>query len=80
MDCGRDNKVFRPLNVIHLSLVEASYDIVLRNSRISDRMFRVWISRFNAQGPRTYLQAPPTLPGSVMVAIGFLRADSSGIP
>lgn len=50
MDCGCDNKVFRRLNAIHLLLVGASYDIVLRNSRVSDRMFRLWISRFNARG------------------------------
>lgn len=50
MDCGRDNKVFRRLNAIHLLLVGASYAIVLRNSRVSDRMLRLWISRFNAQG------------------------------
>jgi transposase len=50
MDCGCDNKVFRRLNAIHLLLVGAGYDIVLRNSRVSDRMFRLWISRFNAQG------------------------------
>jgi transposase len=42
--------VFRRLNAIHLLLVGAGYDIVLRNSRVSDRMFRLWISRFNAQG------------------------------
>jgi transposase len=50
MDCGSDNKAFRRLNAIHLLLVGASYDVVLRNSRVSDRMFRLWISRFNAQG------------------------------
>jgi transposase len=50
MDCGCDNKAFLRLNAIHLLLVGASYDIVLRNSRVSDRMFRLWISRFNAQG------------------------------
>jgi transposase len=50
MDCGSDNKVFRRLNAIHLLLVGASYDLVLRNSRVCDRMLRLWISRFNAQG------------------------------
>ncbi len=49
MDCGCVNKAFRRLNAIHLLLVGASYDIVLRNSRVSDRMLRPWISRFNAQ-------------------------------
>lgn len=50
MDCGRDNKVFRRLNAIHLLLIGAAYPIVLRNSRVSDRMLRLWISRFNGQG------------------------------
>ncbi len=50
MDCGSDNKAFRRLNAIHLLLVGASYDIVLLNSRVSDRMLRLWISRFNSQG------------------------------
>ena len=50
MDCGRDNKVFRRLNAIHLLLVGVGYDLVLRNSRVSGRMLRLWISRFNAQG------------------------------
>ena len=50
MDCGCDNKAFRRLNAIHLLLVGASYDVVLRNSRVCERMFRLWISRFNAQG------------------------------
>jgi hypothetical protein len=48
--CGCDNKVFRRLNDIHLLLVGTGYDIVLGNSRFNDRMFRFWISRFNAQG------------------------------
>ena len=50
MNCGRDGKVFRHLNAIHLLLIVADYDIVLRNSRVSGRMLRLWISRFNAQG------------------------------
>ncbi len=50
MDCGRDNKVFLRLNAINLLLVGAGYDLVLRNSRVSRRMLRLWISRFNAQG------------------------------
>ena len=50
MDCGSDNKAFRRLNAIHLLLVGASYEIVLRNSRVCGRMFRLWISRFNTQG------------------------------
>ena len=50
MDCGRDNKVFRCLNAIHLLLFGVGYDLVLRNRRVSGRMLRLWISRFNAQG------------------------------
>ena len=50
MDCGRDHKVFRRLNAIHLLLIGASYNIVLRNSRVCERMLRFWISRFNTQG------------------------------
>ncbi len=50
MDCGTDNKAYRRLNAIHLLLIGASYEIVLRNSRVCCRMFRLWISRFNAQG------------------------------
>ena len=50
MNCGRDGKVFRRLNAIHLLLTGADYDSVLRNSRASERMLRLWISRFNAQG------------------------------
>jgi len=50
MDCGCDNKAFRRLNAMHLLLIGADYPVVLRNSRVSDRMLRLWISRFNAQG------------------------------
>jgi transposase len=50
MDCGCDNKVFRRLNAILLLLGGAAYEIVLRNSRVCDRMLRLWISRFNARG------------------------------
>jgi transposase len=50
MDCGRDNKVYRRLNAIHLLLVGADYDVVLRNSRVTERMLRLWISRFNSYG------------------------------
>jgi hypothetical protein len=44
MDCGRDNKVYRRLNAIHLLLVGADYNVVLRNSRVTERMLRLWIS------------------------------------
>jgi transposase len=50
MDCGPDGKAFRRLNAVHLLLVGASYDAALRNSRVSKRTFRLWISRFNEQG------------------------------
>ena len=50
MDCGPDGKAFRRLNAIHLLLVGAPYDVVLRNSRVKERTFRLWISRFNEQG------------------------------
>ena len=49
MDCGPDGKGFRRLNAVHLLLVGASYEAVLRNSRVSERTFRLWISRFNQQ-------------------------------
>lgn len=50
MDCGCDNKAFRRLNAMHLLLIGADYPVVLRNSRVSDRMLRLWISRYNEQG------------------------------
>lgn len=50
MDCGPDGKGFRRLNAMHLLLIGASYDVVLRNSRVCERAFRLWISRFNEQG------------------------------
>lgn len=50
MDCGPDGKAFRRLNAIHLLLVGATYEVVLRNSRVSERTLRLWISRFNSRG------------------------------
>jgi transposase len=50
MDCGPDGKAFRRLNAIHLLLVGASFEVVLRNSRVSERTLRLWISRFNERG------------------------------
>ena len=41
MDCGSDNKVFRRLDAIHLLSVGAGYEIVLRNSRVCERMLRL---------------------------------------
>ncbi len=50
MDCGPDGKAFKRLNAIHLLLLGAAYQLVLRNSRVSERTFRLWIARFNRQG------------------------------
>lgn len=50
MDCGPDGKAFRRLNAMHLLLLGAPYDVVLRNSRCSERTMRLWISRFNQLG------------------------------
>lgn len=50
MDCGPDNKAFRRLNAIHLLLIGTPYHLVLRNSRVSDRTLRLWISCFNLRG------------------------------
>ena len=50
MDCGPDGKAFRRLNAIHLLLLDAPYKVVLRNSRVNERTFRLWIERFNNQG------------------------------
>jgi len=50
MDCGPDGKAFKRLNAMHLLLLGASYEVVLRNSRVKERVFRLWISRFNSQG------------------------------
>jgi len=47
MDCGPDGKAFRRLNTIHLLLLGAPYRVVLRNSRVNERTFRLWIERFN---------------------------------
>ena len=50
MGCGPDGKGYRRLNAIHLLLIGAPYPLVLRNSLVSDRTLRLWISRFNEQG------------------------------
>jgi len=50
MDCGPDGKAFRRLNAIHLLLLGAPYKVVLRNSRVNERTFRLWVERFNKQG------------------------------
>ena len=50
MDCGPDGKAHRRLNAIHLLLVGATYEVALRNSRVKERTFRLWIARFNQLG------------------------------
>ena len=50
MDCGPDGKAFRRLSAIHLLLLGGGYHLVLRHSRVHERMFRLWIERFNKQG------------------------------
>lgn len=50
MDCGPDNKAFRRLNAMHLLLIGTPYHLVLRNSRVTDRMLRFWICSFNSKG------------------------------
>ena len=50
MDCGPDGKAFRRLNAMHLLLLGAPYEVVLRNSRCGERTMRLWISRFNQLG------------------------------
>ena len=50
MDCSKDQKAFKRLNAIHLLLICAAYEVVQRNSRVSLRTFRLWISRFNQSG------------------------------
>ena len=77
MDCGRDNKVFRRLNAIHLLLVGAAYAIVLRNSRVCDRMLRLWISRFNSQGIDGLIYQPR--PGRPRI-LDAARIESGIIP
>jgi hypothetical protein len=39
MDCGPDGKAFRRMNAIHLLLLGAPYQVVLRNSRVNQRTF-----------------------------------------
>ena len=50
MDCGPDSKAYRRLNAIHILLLGAPCQIVLRNSVVSERTVRLWIARFNEQG------------------------------
>lgn len=50
MDRGPDGKAFKRLNAIHLLLIGAPFEMARRNSRVSERTFRLWISRFNSMG------------------------------
>lgn len=50
MDCNPDGKAFRRLNAMHLLFLGAGFELVRRNSRVSERTLRFWISRFNTQG------------------------------
>ena len=50
MDCGPDHKTFIRLNAIHLLLLGTPYPLVVRNSRKSERVVRLWVSRFNRYG------------------------------
>ena len=50
MDCVPDGKAWRRLNAMHLLLIGVDYNLVLRNSRVCERTFRLWIERFNQQG------------------------------
>jgi len=48
--CCHTAKEARRLNAMHLLLLGAPYDIVLRNSLVCVRMFRLWIALFNERG------------------------------
>ena len=50
MDCGPDAKTYQRPNAIHLLLIGVDYQHVLRNSRVGERMLRLWIARFNQAG------------------------------
>ena len=50
MDRGPDGKAFKRLNAIHLLFLGVSFSHVLRNSRVSERTLRLWVSRFNSMG------------------------------
>ena len=50
MACCPDGKSYRRLNAIHLLLIGASFDLVLRNCGRGERCLRLWITRFNEQG------------------------------
>lgn len=50
MDCGPDHKSFRRLNAMHLLMIGTPYELVVRNSRVSERTLRLWVCRFNTCG------------------------------
>lgn len=50
MDCNPDGKAFRRLNAMHLLFLGAGFELVRRNSRVSERTLRLWVSRFNTLG------------------------------
>lgn len=50
MRCCPDGKAYRRLNAIDLLLIGVSYEHVFRNSCVSERTLRLWITRFNEAG------------------------------
>ena len=50
MDCGPDHKSFCRLNAMPLLMIGVPYELVVRNSRTSERTLRFWVSRFNECG------------------------------
>ena len=58
MDSGSDGKAWRRLNAIHLLLLGADYQVVLRNNRVNERTFRMWIAHFNEQGVDALIYKP----------------------
>ena len=50
MDCGPDHKSFCRLNAMHLLMIGTPYELVVRNSRVSEKTLRFWVSRFNECG------------------------------
>ena len=50
LDCGPDHKSYRRLNAMHLLLIGTPYDLVVRNSRVSERTVRLWVRRYNELG------------------------------
>lgn len=50
MDCGPDHKSYRRLNAMHLLLIGTPFELVVRNSRVSERTVRLWVQRFNDLG------------------------------